>query len=296
MALIRERRDPTDWTAGELDGSRWLTTLREQDRAELLAAADGASVEFPLPGLSSLLSGVADELRHGRGFTVLRGIPVAGLTERQCEDLAVRLAGYVGRVVPQPDGRPFVHVRDRGVDPAAPTARSYQHNAAVGFHSDPTDVVALLCVRPALSGGRSIVVSAVAVHNAMVREHPELAEVLYEPWWRDLRRGDDPDGFAASPVFAVDEQDRLVADYGPDYIRSAQRSPHVPRLTRRQRDAMAAMDELMSRLAVTMDFQPGDMQFLNNHAVWHRRTEYHDDPDPASGRDLIRIWLEGLDR
>lgn len=295
MALIRER--PTDWLAARLDGSRWRIALREQDHRELLAAVDHAT-GFPLPGLGPTLARVADELTRGCGFALLQGLPVAGLTEQQCDAMALGIAGHLGRVVPQPGGQPLVHVRDQGVDPAERTSRSYQHSAALGFHSDPTDVVALLCVRPALSGGRSTLVSAVAVHNEIVREHPDLAEVLYQPWWRDLRRGNDPDGFAAGPVFAVDEQGRLTADYGADYIRSAQRSPHVPRLTERQLAAMAVMDTLADdpRFVLTMDFQPGDMQFLHNHVVWHSRTEYRDHPDPARRRDLIRIWLDGLNR
>jgi hypothetical protein len=308
MALIRERSGPADWQAGQL-GAHWRIRLREQDRTELLAAVDAVvdagirpanltAADFPLPGFGSVLSGVATELTQGCGFVLLQGIPVAGLTEHQCDVLAVGIGSHLGQVMPQPGGQPFVHVRDHGADPAMPTTHSYQHSARLGFHSDPTEVVALLCVRPAVSGGRSIVASAVAVHNEIVREHRAVAEVLYEPWWRDLRRGDDPDSFAASPVYAVDDHDRLVANYGADYIRSAQRSPHTPRLTERQLDAMAVMDRLTDdpRFALTMDLQAGDMQFLNNDVIWHSRTEYQDDPDPARHRDLIRIWLAGLNR
>ena len=39
------------------------------------------------------------------------------------------------------------------------------------------------------------------------------------------------------------------------------------------------------------DFQPGDIQFLNNRVILHARTDYTDDPDPALKRLLLRIWL-----
>jgi hypothetical protein len=81
---------------------------------------------------------------------------------------------------------------------AAPTSRSYQHSGRLGYHSDPTDVVALLCVRPARSGGLSTIVSSVAVHNEIVRSRPDLAEVLYQPWWRDARTGHT---FYLKPVY-----------------------------------------------------------------------------------------------
>lgn len=274
MELITEHPSPADWRADDLTtDDSWRFSLQEQD---------------------STLSAIAAELTHGRGVALLQGLPLDNLTD----ELAVTICGRLGRVVPQPGGRLTVHVRDQGADPRAPTTRSYQHNAELGFHSDPTEAVALLCVRPALSGGLSTVISAVAVHNAMVRDHPDLAEVLYQPWWRDLRRGDDPDGYAASPVYAVDEEGRLRGDYGADYIRSAQRSQHVPRLTDAQRAAMAAMDRLTTdpSLALTMELKPGDMQFLNNRVIWHSRTAYRDHDDPALRRDLIRIWLDDVGR
>ena len=40
-----------------------------------------------------------------------------------------------------------------------------------------------------------------------------------------------------------------------------------------------------------MDFRPGDMQFLKNAAVLHKRTAYEDWDDPARKRHLLRLWL-----
>jgi hypothetical protein len=292
MAAVTEIRGQAGWRGGELaDSPDWRIVLRDEDRSEVLAAIDSA--DFPLPGFGPVLARLARELADGRGFGLLQGLPVGGLTERQCEIMAVGIARYVGRVVPQPDGASFVHVRDQGVDPAAPTSRSYQHRGRLDFHSDPTDVVALLCIRPALAGGLSAVVSSVTVHNEIVREHPDLAEVLYEPWWRDHRTGDS---FSASPVYSVDGRGRLIANYGADYILSAQRGADVPRLSSRQLAAMAVLDRLNNspELVLTMDLRAGDMQFLNNHVTLHSRTEYRDHADPGGRRDLVRVWLDWL--
>jgi hypothetical protein len=58
---------------------------------------------------------------------------------------------------------------------------------------------------------------------------------------------------------------------------------------------MAVLDQLNSdpRFSVTMDLQPGDMQFLNNNIVLHSRTAYEDHPEPECRRDLISLWLAG---
>jgi hypothetical protein len=40
-----------------------------------------------------------------------------------------------------------------------------------------------------------------------------------------------------------------------------------------------------------MQFQKGDMQFLNNHMILHAREAYEDHEDPARKRQLLRMWI-----
>lgn len=40
-----------------------------------------------------------------------------------------------------------------------------------------------------------------------------------------------------------------------------------------------------------MDFQPGDIQLLNNHMTLHSRTGYEDHEGAAKKRFLLRLWL-----
>jgi hypothetical protein len=44
--------------------------------------------------------------------------------------------------------------------------------------------------------------------------------------------------------------------------------------------------------SVIMDFQPGDMQFINNYHVLHGRSPYEDDRAAGKVRHLKRLWLE----
>jgi len=40
-----------------------------------------------------------------------------------------------------------------------------------------------------------------------------------------------------------------------------------------------------------MALQPGDMQFLKNHAILHGRTYYEDFPEFERRSHLLRLWL-----
>lgn len=286
--------------SGPDDGGVAEFRLSEDQRGEVRAAVrmaagmpltEMAPKSFPLPTVGDLLSRLAREVTDGAGFALLHGVPVDDDPDLIC----VGVGSYVGRIVPQGAERvPVQHVRDRGADPRVPTTRSYQHSAGLGYHADPADIVALLCIRPAKSGGISTIVRSAGVHDELARTRPDLMQVLYQPWWRDLRSGDGPDSFRQSPVFARDDRGRLSVSYGPDYMRSAQRGAHVPPLSPAQLEAMAVLDQLNSdpRFRVTMDLRPGDMQFLNNHIILHSRTAYEDYPEPERRRDLIRLWLD----
>ena len=297
---------PGEWLGAEIrDSDAWKVPLTERHRHELLAAVRAAGpasdeitpATFPLPTLGPVLRRVRDELADGRGFVLVQGVPVEGMSERQCELAALGLGCHVGQIAPQGPGRaPLTHVRDTGADPARPRTRSFQHSGPLGYHSDPTDIVALLCLRPARSGGLSAVVSSVAVHNEIVRTRPDLARVLYQPWWHDRRTGDGPDSFTAKPLCTRRGDGRVSLSYGPDYLRSAQRGAHVPPLTAAQLAAMDLLDRLTGdpRFALTMDLREGDMQFLNNHVVLHGRTAFEDHPEPRRRRHLLRLWLTGV--
>jgi hypothetical protein len=252
---------------------------------------------FPLPTVGPLLQSVLAELLEGRGFVLLRGVPVEGLTERQIELMYWGIGLYIGIALPQgPTGEAlFAHVRDEGVDRTATYGGGLlnRHSGALPFHTDSSDIVGLLCIRPALKGGLSTIVSTVAVHDEIVRRRPDLAEVMYQPWWFDRKRGDGPDSFAQCPIYAVNDAGKLFAFYAPDPYKSAPRGEGIPDLSPQQVEAMALIDELNSRpdLQLHMSFQSGEIQFINNYAVMHSRSSYEDDPDPAHKRDLIRLWL-----
>jgi hypothetical protein len=225
---------------------------------------------------------------------LLRGLPVGDLTAEQTELAFWAIGLHLGIPIPQNDaGDVLVHVRDDGLDFSDPTVRGYQTRQQLDYHSDSSDIVGLLCRHPAKRGGVSTIVSATAVHDEVARRDPALAALLREPWWFDRRKGDTPENFFTRRISAYDASGKLYTHYGRAHIESAVRGPGVPPLTDAQVAALDAVDELTNdpEFVLNMQFQVGDIQFLNNYLVLHARTDYEDWPEPERKRDLLRLWL-----
>ena len=186
-------------------------------------------------------------------------------------------------------------VTDQGKTIDDPTVRGNELGGiALDYHTDGSDLVGLLCLRTARRGGLSCVANAVAIHNHLVRERPDLAAALYEPMPYDTR-GEQADGapaFYSVPAF-TEHAGRLFVRFIPQYILASQRHPEAPRLSATAREAIAAASALANDpdFNVYMDLQPGEMQFINNYHVLHGRTAYEDDVAHGYKRHLKRLWL-----
>ena len=298
---------PAAWTAADVaEPSGWTVVLSDAERAEIVAATDvarssGATVAtvdrdgFPLPTLGVRAVEWSRSLADGRGFLLLRRFPIDLLDEEGTELAYVGLGSHLGTPVGQDrDATLLGHVRDEGVERTDPSVRLYRTRARQDFHTDGADLVGLLCLHRAHSGGESRIASSAAVLNEVLTRRPDLLDVLYEPfhWDRNDEQspGEDP-YFTLSAITDVDGVPRVF--YIGWYIRDAQRHPEVPRLTAAQVEAMELVEAIANDPAfhVEMDFQPGDVQLLNNARILHAREAYEDDPDPAERRHLLRLWL-----
>lgn len=251
--------------------------------------------EFRLPTLGAKLLALRQELICGRGFGVLRGLPVERYSEAEAEVIFCGLGSHLGRARSQnAQGHLLGHVRDLGLSSHNPGVRVYQTNERQTFHTDSADVVGLLCLRNAMSGGDSLLVSSSTIFNAMRLKWPELLTLLMQPIATD-RRGEVPVGLAPFfqiPVFSYHAQ-HLTAIYQRQYIDSAQRFPEAPRLATMHTQALDRFDALANSpgLHFSMRLEPGDMQFVYNHALLHDRTAFEDWPQPEHKRHLLRLWL-----
>jgi Taurine catabolism dioxygenase TauD, TfdA family len=252
---------------------------------------------FALPQLGARLLLIRDDvLLAGRGFMVIRGLPVERYSIQEAASAFLGIGAYFGKPVSQ-NGKGHIlgHVKDLGRSIDDPTARIYQTTHRQTFHTDSADIVALLCLKTAKAGGLSRTVSSIFLYNEMFRRRPDLAAVLFEPICFD-RRGEvpaDKRGYYETPIFHW-YADRLSVIYGNRYyIESAQRFPGAPRLTAKQTEALDLFDALANDPSNYLDieFKPGDIQLIHNHVILHDRTDYEDWPQPERKRHLLRLWL-----
>ncbi len=281
------RLTPSDINELEHAAQAWVDPRR--DLAALTAG------QFALPTLRGKLLSLRGELLHGRGFAVLRGLPVERYNERETAVIFCGLGCHIGSARTQnAQGQLLGHVRDLGLSSRDPNVRVYQTSERQSFHTDSADVVGLLCVQNAMSGGDSLLVGSSTVFNELHRRWPELLPLLLQPMATDrrgeMRPGQDP--FFLIPVFNY-HAGFLTAIYQRQYIDSAQRFPDAPRLGASHIDALDRLDQLANspELNFSMRLEPGDMQFVYNHALLHDRTAFTDWPEPHRKRHLLRLWL-----
>jgi hypothetical protein len=162
---------------------------------------------FELPRLGKYLSSARNDiLLRGRGFIVIRGVPVERYSIAEAAAAFIGIGAYFGKPVSQ-NGKGHIlgHVKDLGRSIEDPTARIYQTTHKQTFHTDSVDIVALLCLKTAKAGGLSRIVSSIFLYNEMFRRRPDLAAVLFEPLCFD-RRGEVPagkKGFYTTPIFSL---------------------------------------------------------------------------------------------
>ncbi|MGI9353317.1 MAG: TauD/TfdA family dioxygenase [Rhizobiaceae bacterium] len=251
--------------------------------------------DFPLKHFGTHLEQLSDKLLHGTGVEVLRGLPIHNYSQETAAAIFCGIGAHLGSARSQnAEGHILGHVRNIGADANDPYTRIYQTSERQTFHTDSADVVGLLCIREAMKGGRSLLVSAVSIYNRMLEIRPDLLPLLFDPIATD-RRGEVPDGM--KPYMEIPplnwHEGYLTVFYQRQYIDSAQRFKHAMRLTEAHVEALDLFDELANDpdLHFSMQLQPGDMQFVYNHSQLHDRTGFTDWPDPEKRRHLLRLWL-----
>ena len=299
--------DPAAWRGDRMAGrADWINPLdarmvAEFESAVAAVAARGIDLfdvtrdDFPLPSMNRYFETMLEALEGGRGFAVLRGLPVSHWNDTENRIAIWGMGTHLGLPVGQDLAGSLLHdVRNTGRKFGADNSiRYYQTNHAIRLHTDGGDIFALGCVRQGASGGRSLVVSAVEVFNEVARRRPELAVVLQENFWMDAR-GQRPDGARCQVLPIYTRHDgHLSILLKPEYIYSAQRFDDVPRLTDAQHEALELFHRITQEpgMALEFDMRPGDVLLASNHTIMHGRTEFEDAPGPENHRHMLRLWL-----
>ncbi|HJU17603.1 MAG TPA: TauD/TfdA family dioxygenase [Stellaceae bacterium] len=301
--------DRSAWRAADFAADRsWIVHWSKDDLAEIDAALRTAQQRgltavtvtrdgFPLPTLGARLQALRHEIEYGRGFVLLRGLPMRDYGDDEAGLVFRGLGCHIGEAVTQnAKGDLLGHVRDQGYADyrGRSDVRGYQTRARLEFHTDVVDIVGLLCLRAAREGGHSLIVSSTTVHNEILRAAPQLLGLLYGNFLFD-RRGEEVAGqepYFVSPIYSLYKGYLSCRPAVIEYILSAEPKTGIP-LSPAQRAALDAFigEALRPDLQLGMDLEPGDIQLLNNSVILHARTGFIDHEEPEKRRHLLRLWL-----
>jgi hypothetical protein len=295
--------DAAAWRSCEVSKEAISVDLRPTDVAELslaLRASRGIPItqidsnSFPLGAhLSKRVQHVNYELQQGRGLVLLRGFPI----DQEASDIERMywgLCSHIGSAAPQSLlGDLIGQVTD--VSGKDPNERAYRNSLALPFHTDSADIVTMLSLQKAQSGGLSIFSSALAVHNEILRARPDLLEPLFRGY-KYHQFGEHAKGGAAVteglvPVLST-QDGQVSARIVPEYIDMAEAELGQP-LSKLDRAALNFFLETAERedMRLELMLDAGDLLLFNNRTLLHSRTAFYDHDDPARKRHLIRLWL-----
>lgn len=298
---------PDVWSGASLRGrDDWVTHLSQDEIDDLDAGVRHAKglgrelfsltrEDFPMPAMARRFEAVRRELEGGRGFALLRGLPIERYDLEDSRILFWALSLHLGEPQEQDGAGNRMHsVTNTGLRVEKNNSvRSYQTDDELTFHNDGGDAFMLLCLRPAPKGGISKLVSVAHLYNEVLRRRPDLIDVLTQPFHFDTR-GQHPLGLKIQSIPILNFHDgHLSALYKRRYLRTAQEFPDVPKWTPAQQQAIELIESLCEDPEVQFSFymQAGDIQLANNYSVLHARSKYEDHPDPALRRHLLRAWV-----
>jgi len=297
--------DASAWTGADYPDDRsWVHALDDAMRDEIVTAMGAAKArgiapkdiqpaDFPLSLTAPLLADAYRELECGPGFAMLSGFPLDGLTAEEITLAYCGLCCHLGHITVQNrDDEYILEVTDKGKGFTI-ASRGYHSTAHLDFHTDGTNTVTLLCLETAAEGGRSKLLSAASVYNAVVRERPETLPILHRGFPHH-RRDQGLPGMAAvteyrTPVFGF-FNGLLHVSYTDTSIRFCEAEGVT--FSDEERAALDFVKSVTAREALhaTMALDKGDLQLVNNFMVLHARTDYRD--APGRKRKLLRLWLD----
>lgn len=301
--------DPACWTAAELAArDDWVHELSTEEISDLAAMAatlrrrigddpnrllDTEREDFDLGAFGATLENAKRILEEGVGLFLIRGLLVQTWDRLDSAIVYWGIGRHIGRATSNnPEGDMFGHIADMGKEYDNPKHRGYQTNATMEFHVDPCDVLTLLILQTAKSGGRSMIVSTPALHNEIVRRRPDLAEELAKPFCRS-RHGENAPWEAPwyeAPIFNYSDG-YLSVTAGYKHIEKGYALPETPDITEQQKEALALINEVAAELHFGTDLLPGDIPLFNSHVNLHTRTAFKDWPEHERRRHAWRMWL-----
>ena len=302
---------PKAWLGSDFaNDTSWQYRLSPDEIAEIDAALEAnrqfvgnptamERSQFILPELSKTLLRLNRELEDGRGFALIRGLPVDKWTLDEARLVYWGLALFLGRMIVQDNKGKWIHdVYDAGASFDNIKVRGYSTNAQLTPHCDSGDLVTLLCYRPAKAGGLNTIASFHTIYNKILAEHPEYLEPLFRGFHYNIRGG-GPEGTPYEnvtkhrvPVFSITDG-LLSGRYNQKAILTSAEYPGIAPFSDLERAAINSVAEyaLMDDARFDLMLKAGDLLLLNNNDVMHTRSSFTDSDEPDKMRWLLRLWI-----
>jgi hypothetical protein len=247
------------------------------------------------PALDADFAQIFDEVQDGRGIVIIRGIPVAGHSEDESSTIFWAIGTHFGRGLSRSArGDLLGLVRDETPPGEPENARGYTSRRELSLHVDLAQIVGLLCVRQAESGGFSQYASGLAIHNEILATRPDLLPILYQgfPYHR---RGEEASEHAPItpydvPVFS--QCDGRVSVFMVREIINAAFRDLGRSFTTQEIDAIDTFRATAQELQFETRLEPGEATFVNNYTIMHARSEFKDGDEPRKKRLMLRLWLD----
>jgi hypothetical protein len=299
-------QDKLAWKSTSFAGpADFSVDLTPADRAELTDAVRrlprGARLDqltksaVPLPTLGPRLTAAYEDVRSGRGFVLLRGLPTDGLSLEEFTAAVYVVGLYFGRALSQnAQGEIITQVVDATKEDATP--RMYRSNLELRPHNDITAMITLACWNPAETGGLSVLVSGKTVHDEIKRRAPHLLAPLYRGYHYH-RLGEEGPGETPVTPYRMPVFTNRSGQISVRYQRAGLAAGHHElgdKLTPLDIEALNMFDAVAAdpenRLAFPLN--RGEMVVINNYAVMHARSSFTNFPEPERKRLLVRLWLD----
>lgn len=290
---------PSAWTpatVGDKESLRLTLTADELAAIETLLARTRhlapqqvTRADFDHPVVNRLLDRVREVIMNGRGLLIVSGVTPARFSEEQFERIYWGFGTHLGvGAVQSGNGDRLGYVQNR---PDDEVKRGYRSLRELHMHTDSYEVVGLMCVRRAKSGGYSGLAPSLSIHNEMLRTRPDLLPPLY----RGFRIASEEARFSsksitdeAMPVFSYVDG-KLSCMYEPSHMKNA--AELLGGMPADLAEALDCFDAIANREDIALRFllEPGDMMLWHNYTNLHSRTSFED--DPKAPRLLLRLWL-----
>lgn len=306
QAQVHRRVDHASaWRASERDRDSFVIRLQPRHLAAFGEAVarlkqqgvDAESIardDFRLDDIEPDIAAWRDEVMNGSGLVILSGFPVEHCSKEELGMMHFGLGTHFGTAMSQSVmGDRLGHVVNVGGKD--PKERAYRNSTELDMHTDACDVVAMMCLQKAKSGGLSGYVSAISIYNEILERRPDLLPELFEGFhyhrFGEEAPGQSPVTEDRIPVFSF-RDGLLSVNYLRAYIEMAAEYLQTP-LTSRQVAALDLVDEIAldERFALKFITCPGDAVFFNNLTVLHNRTAFEDSELESQKRHFLRLWL-----